>query len=293
MTSLGIDVGGSSVKLAQVGENGQTLWQTQSRTYAHPTRQQLAAVIRDAIAGRFGPGAGGAGGAGGAVGICVPGTRDLVKRTVIQSVNLPALNGLGLDDLVAESVGARPAHVAIMTDANATGVDVYLSNNLKGRLCSLALGTGIGAAVIDEGGVPLFVDGESPGHIGQVDVSIEGDPVIGPDGGAGSLEGYLGAPAIAKRYGPDMAANLARFSANDPPMKALARAIRICHALYCPHHVALTGGIGIRMQHLLPTIRQMVDTDLTRIAQPGWTLFCGTDEFHAAKGAAKFAASLR
>jgi predicted NBD/HSP70 family sugar kinase len=178
-----------------------------------------------------------------------------------------------------------------MTDANATGVDVYIANNLNGRLCSIALGTGIGAAVIDQGGIPLYVDGESPGHIGQMDVSIEGAPVIGPDGGAGSLEGYLGAPAIMKRYGPDMAKTVANFGPDDPPMKALARAIRICHALYCPHHVALTGGIGIRMRHLLPTIRAMVEKDLTRIAQPGWTLLCGTDEFHAAKGAAKFAAS--
>lgn len=283
MTSLGIDVGGSSVKLALVDDNEQTLWQTQSESYAQPTREQLADVIRNAIAGRFQ--------AGGAVGICVPGTRDLVKRTVIQSVNLPALNGLQLDELVAESIGVLPAGIEIMTDANATGVDVYLTNKLKGRLCSLALGTGIGAAVIDDGGVPLFVDGESPGHIGQVDCSIEGEPVIGPDGGAGSLEGYLGAPAIVKRYGPDMPKNLANFSASDPPIKALARAIRICHAIYCPHHVALTGGIGIRMTHLLPTIRAMVEKDLTRIAQPGWTLMCGTDEFHAAKGAAKFAAS--
>jgi predicted NBD/HSP70 family sugar kinase len=282
MTSLGIDVGGSSVKLALIHDNGQTLWQTQSDTYAQPTREQLAAVTRKVIAGRFET--------GGAVGICVPGTRDLVKRTVIQSVNLPALNGLQLDALVADAVGARPSRIEIMTDANATGVDVYLANELTGRLCCLALGTGIGASVIDDGGVPLFVDGESPGHIGQMDVSLEGELVIGPDGGAGSLEGYLGAPAIVKRYGPDMPKNLANFGPTDPPMKALARAIRICHAMYCPHHVALTGGIGIRLKHLLPTIRQMVETDLTRIAQPGWTLTCGTDEFHAAKGAAKFAA---
>ena len=282
MTSLGIDVGGSSVKLALV-RDGQSLWQAQSETYTQPTRQQLAAAIRAGIAGRFE--------AGGAVGICVPGTRDLVKRTVIQSVNLPALNGLQLDELVAEAVGVLPSRIEIMTDANATGVDVYLVNGLKGRLCSIALGTGIGAAVIDEGGVPLFVDGESPGHIGQMDVSIQGEPVIGPDGGAGSLEGYLGAPALVKRYGPNMAKTLANLGPDDPPLKALARAIRICHAMYCPHHVALTGGIGIRMKHLLATIRRLVEKDLTRIAQPGWTLLCGEDDYHAARGAAKFAAS--
>src|SRR5204862_3189094 len=67
MTSLGIDIGGSSVKLALV-RGGQTVWKSQSETYARPTRQQLADVIRSAIAGRFDP-------TGAAVGVCVPGTR--------------------------------------------------------------------------------------------------------------------------------------------------------------------------------------------------------------------------
>ena len=282
MTSLGIDVGGSSVKLAIIDDTGNTLWQTQSQSYTKPTREQLAGVIRKAIAGRFS-------GGGGAVGICVPGTRDVARRMVIQAVNLPALEGLRLDELVAESVGFAPARTVIQTDANATGIDVYLANQLTGRLCCIALGTGIGMAIIDQGAAPLFVDGESSGHVGQIDVSIHGEPVIGPDGGAGSLEGYLGSPAIVKRYGPDMAKNLANLTENDPPMKALARAIRICHAIYCPHHFALAGGIGIRMKHLLPVIQRMVEKDLSRIARPGWTLTSGTDEFHAAKGAAKYA----
>lgn len=282
MISLGIDVGGSSVKLALV-RDGELVWQTQTETYTRPTREQLAGAIRNTIAGRFNP-------PGAAAGICVPGTRDRVTRSVVQSVNLPALNGLVLDELVSEAVGGKPAHLEIMTDANAAAYDIYAVNKLRGRLCCLALGTGIGAAVLDDG-VPLAVDGESPGHIGQMDVSIEGESVIGPDGGAGSLEGYLGAPALAKRYGPDMAANLARLGPDDPPVKALARAIRICHALYVPDHVALTGGIGIRLAHLLPMIRPMVEKDLTRIAKKNWTLTCGTDEFHAARGVAKYAAA--
>ena len=282
MASLGIDIGGSSVKLALIDQD-QVLWQAQSETYVQPTPQQLAGVMRKAIEGRFEP-------TGAAVGICVPGTRDLAKRIVIQSVNLPALNGLRLDDLVHDAVGSTPARVEILTDANATGIDVYAQQKLAGRLCSIALGTGIGLAVIDDGGVPLMVDGESPGHLGQVDVSLEGEPVIGPDGGAGSLEGYLGAPAIMKRYGSDMAATLASLDADDPPIRALARAIRICHGIYCPQHITLVGGVGIRMAHLLPVIRELVEKDLTRIARPHWTLSCGTDDFHAARGAARFAA---
>jgi predicted NBD/HSP70 family sugar kinase len=278
--SLGIDVGGSSVKLALV-RDGQTVWQTQSTTYSRPSVDQLADAIRRAVAGRFPAGA--------CAGICVPGLRDAGGRTVLLSVNLPALNGLNLDDLVRDALGAPPAHLEVATDAVANAYDIYAINNLRGRLVSLALGTGVGAAVIDDGGIPLKVDGESPGHIGQVDCSIEGEPVIGPDGGAGSLEGYIGAPALQKRYGPDMSATLAKLGPDDAPLKAIARAIRICHAIYCPQHVALTGGLGNRMTHLLPVIRTLVEMNLTSIAKKGWTLISGNDDFHAAKGAARLA----
>jgi predicted NBD/HSP70 family sugar kinase len=282
MESLGIDVGGSSVKLALV-RDGQTLWQTQSQTYNHPSADELAAAIRTAVDGRFPTGA------GAVAGICVPGLRDAGGRTVLLSVNLPALNGLNLDDLVRDALGMKPARLEVATDAVANAIDIYAINNLRGRLVSLALGTGVGAAVIDEGGIPLNVEGESPGHIGQVDCSIEGEQTIGPDGGAGSLEGYIGVPALIAKYGPDMPATLAQLGPDDAALKALARAIRICHAIYCPQHVALTGGLGNRMSHLLPIIRTLVEKDLTRIAKKGWTLLCGTDDFHAARGAAKFA----
>jgi glucokinase len=281
MESLGIDVGGSSVKLALVRDN-QTVWQTQSDTYSKPTAEQLAEVIRRGVAGRFPHQA--------CAGICVPGLRDVGGRTVLNSVNVPALNGLNLDDLVRDALGATPTHLDVATDGVASAYDIYAINNLTGRLVSLALGTGVGAAVIDDGGVPLTVEGESPGHIGQVDCSIEDDAVIGPDGGAGSLEGYIGVPALVKRYGPDMAETLQKLGPNDAPLRALARAIRICHAIYCPNHIALTGGLGNRMAHLLPAIRKLVETNLTSIAKKGWTLVCGNDDFHAAKGAAKFAA---
>jgi predicted NBD/HSP70 family sugar kinase len=192
---------------------------------------------------------------------------------------------------VRESVGGSPRHIEVATDAVATAFDIYMMHGLRGRLCSIALGTGIGLGVIDDGGVPLFVHGESPGHIGQMDVSIEGQPVIGPDGGAGSLEGYLGSPALVQRYGADMARILAKLGENDPPLKALARTIRICHAIYVPQHVALVGGIGIRMGHLVPTLRRMVDKDLSHIACKEWTLRCGSDDFHAATGVARYAAA--
>src|SRR3954453_18277464 len=282
MTLLGIDIGGSSVKAAAV-KQGRTLWTGQSGRYNRPTRDGLVGAVREAIAGREMDIS--------AVGLCVPGLLDERKEAVTYSVNVPGLMGLPLGELVRDSVGAA-GRLLVANDSNAAAWDIYTSRELTGRLLVIVLGTGVGMSVMDEGG-PLAVDGESPGHIGQMDVSVEGHPVIGPDGGAGSLEGYVGAAALAERYGstgePDP---VERIRAGDPPVLALARTIRICHAIYRPQHVCLAGGIGIRMGRLLPDLRARVERDLTRLAREGWTLTTGEHDFHAATGVAKLAGKL-
>ena len=279
MISLGIDVGGSSVKLAATA-NDQVLWTAHSESYSRASKGELVDAIRSTANGRAKDIS--------SVGICVPGRLDRKRRMIVLSVNLPSLNGLRLDDLVGESVGDVD-HVELLNDSTSSAYDIYTSHRLTGRLVSITLGTGVGASVLDDG-VPLMIEGDSPGHIGQLDVSIPGEDVIGPDGGAGSLEGYIGAPALVKRYGPDMAKTLANLTAKDAPVQALARAIRIFHAIYRPQHVYFTGGIGIRMKHLIPSIRKLVNTNLTSVADPDWTIGCGEDDFHAAKGASRLAA---
>jgi len=282
MISLGIDVGGSSVKLAATA-NGQFLWTAHSESYSRASKDQLVDAIHTAAAGRTKNVS--------AVGICVPGRLDRGRRMITLSVNLPSLNGLRLDDLVSDSVG-DVGHVELLNDSTSSAYDIYASHKLTGRLVSITLGTGVGASVLDDG-VPLMIEGDSPGHIGQLDVSVPGEDVIGPDGGFGSLEGYIGAPALVKRYGNDMAATLAKLTDKDAPIRALARAIRIFHAIYRPQHVYFTGGIGIRLKHLVPSIRKLVNTNLTSVADPDWTIGTGEDDFHAAKGAARLAALSR
>jgi predicted NBD/HSP70 family sugar kinase len=248
--------------------------------YERPSAHDLIEAVRSAVAGAP-PDAG-------RVGLCVPGVLGDDRLTVRQSVNVPALNELRLDDLVASALGRRPESLTVLTDANATAIDLYAARGLSGRLFVLAIGAGVGAAVVDEGR-PLSVDGDSPGHFGQIDVSIEDHPVVGPDHGAGGLEGYVSAAALARRYGQEHSAWATRMRPNDPPMLALARAVRIAHALYRPHHVILAGGIGIRLGPLVPELRSRVEDRLTNIARPGWTLSTGDSDFHAAAGAAKVA----
>ncbi|MGA2583787.1 MAG: ROK family protein [Tepidisphaeraceae bacterium] len=268
MICLGVDVGGTSVKAAAL-KNGRCLWTSRSAVYRRPSAEELRKAIADAVGNWVAD--------FDRVGLCVPGILDQRRSAVTLSVNVPGLVGLPLDRLVLDSLklsGARPT--TILNDAHAAALDIFYSRNILGRLLVLSLGTGVGAAVLDDG-KPLPVEGDSPGHLGQMDVSIAGHDVIGPDGGAGGLEGYIGAAAIGDR--------IDSLRADDPAILALVRAIRIGHAIYRPNWVWLCGGIGIRLRRLLPGIRELVGRGLTSVARAGWTLECGEDDFHAARGA--------
>jgi predicted NBD/HSP70 family sugar kinase len=280
MLSLGIDIGGTCVKAA-ARENNKTLWTGQSEFYAAPNTDALQTAIRQAVNNhvkQIGP-----------IGLCVPGLFDAEQRIITAAVNVPGLVGIPLDRLVPDSLGlAATGKARICNDANASAFDLFTSRQMQGRLLVLALGTGIGMSVLDDGKA-LIVESESSGHIGQIDVSIPGHDVIGPDGGAGGLEGYLGVAALRATYGNDVSAAVAKFTGDEPALQSLVRAIRITHAIYRPNHVCLCGGIGIRMKHLLPKLRKMIDKNLTSLAQPDWTLTTGDDDFHAARGAALLA----
>src|SRR5258706_10727469 len=154
MLSLGIDIGGTSVKVASL-RDGQVLWTSKSEPFARPDTGQVVEAIRQAIAGRDT--------AADAVGLCCPGLLDRPNRTITLSVNVPGLVDVPLDELVARALGAARPPAAILSDASAVGYDIYMGRQLRGRLLCLALGTGVGASVIDDRGQFLHVSGESPG----------------------------------------------------------------------------------------------------------------------------------
>jgi len=280
MRSLGIDIGGRSVKVAALNETG-TLWTCRSDPYDRPDTAGLAGAIALAAAGGDIAGLT-------AVGLCVPGLLDAGGQCVTLSANVPGLVGVPLQCLVEEALGARlPRPPQVVSDAYAAAHDIVKRRALAGRVVVLSLGTGVGMSVLDDG-VPLAVEGTSPGHVGQIDVSLDADPPIGPDGGAGGLEAYIGAPALERAYGnvPDA---LAVMAVVDPPIRALVRAIRIIHAIYRPRHIVLAGGIGLGLRRLMPEIQSSTAAGLTSIAQGGWTLTAADHEFHAACGAAALA----
>lgn len=287
LLSLGIDIGGTSVKAVLMCA-GEELASARSEPYQHADSRTLCHAITAAAQRAL------VGQRPDAIGLCLPGLWDSATRTVTYSANVPGIMGLALADMLS-ALPVDPSACRVVSDAFAAASDVRLDPltgaPLAGRLLAISLGTGVGACVLEDDGTPLRVSGDSSGHIGQFDVTLDPDDApTGSDGSAGSLEAYIGLHALRDRYRVPDEAICAAISPGDPPLRALARAIRISHAIYRPHHIRLLGGVGIRLSHLLAPLRANIDARLTSLARPGWTLGCGTSDLHAARGAARIAA---
>ncbi len=278
MLALGIDIGGTRVKAALL-RDGQAIATGHSPPYSRPNADQLRAAIALAAPDPNLP-------RPDVVGVCAPGLFDAASGAITYAANLPGIVGVPLAELTRALAPDAPPH--IVTDAHAAAVDVCHSEHLSGRLLALSLGTGVGASVLDDG-LPLLVSGRSPGHLGQIDVTLHEPAPIAPDGTRGSLEAYIGLLALRTRYpGPD--ADLpARIRPGEDSFAALARALRIATAIYRPNHIRLLGGVGIRLSAHIHALHSMVQDGLTPLAHTGWTLATGTSDFHAACGAARLA----
>ncbi|TVS07935.1 MAG: hypothetical protein EA423_02850, partial [Phycisphaerales bacterium] len=170
------------------------------------------------------------------------------------------------------------------SDAVAAAIGSHHVDPATGRLAAIVLGTGVGLAVLD-GGEPVTIGARGIGHLGQVDVGVEPMP-LGPDGGRGGLEGYLGLRALEARFGERIAEGLSGLDGEDPILRALARACRIVHAIYTPDEIRLLGGVGMLLEPVLCKLEGLVRTELTGVAREGWTMRCADSAYLAAIGAA-------
>src|SRR5688500_5540022 len=106
-SSLGIDIGGTSVKLALL-EGGRVAW---------TGPQQLVDALTDAARGRVS--------GADVAGLCVPGRLDAAARTITLSVNVPGLMHVRLDDIIERAFGKVIGRLEIINDAVAAAFDLY------------------------------------------------------------------------------------------------------------------------------------------------------------------------
>lgn len=192
---LGIDLGGTAIKLGRFTVTGQCL-QTLTLPTPQPAEPEptLAAVCkgiaqvdpqRTAIA----------------IGIGTPGPADRSGRVARIAINLPHW----IDIPVAAWLEAKTGRPTIVeNDANCAGLgEAWLGAGRSFQnMILLTLGTGVGGAIFING--QLFTGRQgAAGELGLISMDPEGHPC--KSGNRGSLEQHLAIAAIQRRAGKDPA----------------------------------------------------------------------------------------
>jgi glucokinase len=187
--SIGVDLGGTNLRAAAIGKNGELIEKTSGVTNLSAGRD---AVIDDIVAAITGvrsrlPDLRLAG-----VGIGVPGFILLEKGYILGSNNLPEMEGFPVRDAIEQRLGTP---IILENDANAAALGEKWMGAGRGvqDLVLLTLGTGIGGGIISGGRVLRGYLGMA-GEIGHITVNPTGNPC--GCGNYGCLEKHASATAV-------------------------------------------------------------------------------------------------
>jgi len=188
---VGIDVGGTTVKLGALDPAGRTMGERSVAVAGVPR----VALVLDGIAAAVRELAGGTPATG--VGVGMPGLLDRAAGRVDESPNLPIFNGCALRDELARRLELSPELVALENDANAAALGEARQGAARGErdVLVVTLGTGVGGGLILGG--ELFLGAGLAGEIGHVMVDPEGPPC--GCGSRGCLETLASATAVRRR----------------------------------------------------------------------------------------------
>jgi glucokinase len=254
---IGIDLGGTAIKLGRFTEDGNCL---QSLTVATPQPATPEAVIMemvDAIA-QIDPDNQTI-----AIGVGTPGPADVTGRIAKVAINLAGWHDVPLANWLEAKTG-KPTILA--NDANCAGLgEAWLGagRNFQ-NLILLTLGTGVGGAIILDG--KLFVGHQGAGaELGLITLNPDG-PMCG-SGNQGSLEQYACISAIRRRTGKEPA-ELGKLAQNGDA-EALTfwqeygrdLGIGLTSLIYVltPQAVIIGGGVGASFEFFLPSMQAEIE----------------------------------
>ncbi|MBD2311568.1 ROK family protein [Desertifilum sp. FACHB-1129] len=188
-TTIGIDIGGSAVKLGRFDEQGNCQQSLKVETPQPATPEAVTAVVVDAIA-QIDPQ-----GDCSAIGVGVPGPVDPTGKISQIAINLKNWRDVPLGQWLEEKTG-KPTILA--NDANCAGLGEFWIGAGRSfqNLILLTLGTGVGGAIILDG--KLFTGPRgTAGELGLITLDLYGPECN--SGNRGSLEQYLSIQAIRRQ----------------------------------------------------------------------------------------------
>jgi len=185
MHYIGLDIGGTAIKAGVINETGQVLAALSTPTVINDLDVLLFKLTE--LIHNFQKSV-----AIDAVGIGIPGLRSSKTGIIEASPNIPCLNMVNVEDLVANQVHLR---VVSENDANAGAYAEYVCGAAIGiqNMVYLTLGTGLGSGMILNGS--LFVGGSGfGGEVGHTTIDPEGR--LCACGNRGCLETLVSANGI-------------------------------------------------------------------------------------------------
>jgi glucokinase len=187
--SVGIDLGGTSVKLGALDLEGAPIDSLSFPTELDRGPADLARRMAEAARAL---------GVEGSLGLAAPGLLERGRGVVTASPNLAPIEGFPLRDELARLLGFDPRRVRFENDANAAAVGEHCAGAARGEhsFAMATLGTGVGGGILLEDRL-VIGEGGLAGELGHVVIDPRG-PRCGC-GGRGCLEQYASASAAARR----------------------------------------------------------------------------------------------
>ena len=264
---IGIDLGGTAIKLARFSRSGDLLAEAQLPTPQPAVPGAVTMALCEAVE-ELDPQRLAA-----VVGIGLPGPMDAAARVARVCINLPGWEEVPLADWLEPRLERR---VTLANDGNCAVVGEAWRGAAQGYgdVVLLTLGTGVGGGVLLNGSLFTGHNGAAaePGLIG---VDPEGHACN--SGNRGSLEQFASIGAL-RRLSEREPRELARAAAaGDPEALAvwdrygssLGVGITSLVYMFTPQLVLLGGGLAGAAPHFLPALRREVESRVQAVSREG------------------------
>lgn len=187
--AVGVDIGGTNIKLGLVDARGRVtrrrLLATQARRGPQQALERLSRAIGELTDARRVR----------SVGVGIAGLVDHIRGVVRLPPNLPGWHGTPVKAILENLTGLP---VTVANDVNAATLGEWLFGAGRGHrnLFCLTLGTGVGGGIVADGRLLLGAN-HAAGELGHT--IICGNGAACACGGRGCLEAYVGSRAIVDR----------------------------------------------------------------------------------------------
>ena len=264
---IGVDLGGTAIKLGRFARDGSLLQALEVPTPRPAMPGAVTVAIAEAVQRldpqRLAP----------LVGVGHPGPSDRHGRLARIAINLPGWLDVPLADWLEPLLERR---VTCANDANCALVGERWHGAARGArdVLLLTLGTGVGGAVLLDG--ELFTGrGGAAAEPGLIGIQPDGPPCN--SGNRGSLESYCSIAGLARLSPVEPQELCRRAESGDPEALAVWQAygrllgtgISSLLYLFTPELVLLGGGLSAAAPLFLPALWQQVEQRVLAVSREG------------------------